>query len=37
MRKVNFVIETKVIIEKYRTKVGKNTHFHLDFAIGFLL
>lgn len=37
MRKVNFVIETKVIVEKYRTKVGKNTHFHLDFAIGFLL
>ncbi len=37
MYKVNFVILLQVNVEKYRTKVGKNTHFHLDFAIGFQL
>ena len=37
MYKVNFVIQTKEFVEKHRTKVGKNTHFHLDFVIGFPL
>ena len=37
MHKVNFVILLQVNVEKYRTKVGENTHFHLDFAIGFHL